>query len=290
MPNLQLQQFINLLLLLTLAYFSANIYLSWYALGTVLVVTLFLEHIFIWIKEKKCDYFSYASMTTAIGVMLMMVSAEYWIYFLIITVALAQKHFLRLKTGHIFNPSNFALIMALLLFYDTAHIVLGQLGDDVWLLSLVIFLGVVILWQAKRWVITLTFVFAYLCFQYMFVVMTDPLIVFEDIYERFYSVSFTVFILFMLTDPRTTPAKVWEQILFSLCVAAMATVMDYVYGFRVQHLFLILFFCSAFYALFVQQKRYSLKEKVRAGVLIILVLSVIIFIQIQEPYYFEMDG
>jgi hypothetical protein len=289
MPNIQLQQFINLLLVCTLGYFSANMYLSWYAIGTILLVSFFSEHILVWIKEKKIDYFSYSSLTTSIGVVLMMVSTDYLVYFVVIIFALVQKHFLRLETGHLFNPSNFALIMGLLIFYDKAHIVLGQLGDALWLLYVVLLMGVIILWQAKRWIISLCFVLFYLCFQYILIVSTDPLVIFEDIYERFYSISFIVFVLFMLTDPRTTPFKVGEQIVFSFFLAGMSTSMDFVYGFRIQHLFLVLFLGSAFYALFVRQKLYSYKDKMRAGVLFILVLSVIIFIQIQEPYYFEMD-
>jgi len=290
MPNIQLQQFINLFLLLLLGYFNANIYLSGYALATILLFTISLEYLFSLYKKTKIHHFPFSSLTTAIGVILMMVSSQYWVYFIVITLALVQKHFLRLKAGHIFNPSNFALIMALLLFYDNAHIVLGQLGDDAWFLYMVLFVGMVILWQAKRWIISLVFVFSYLSFQYVFIVALDPLIIFEDIYERFYSISFVVFILFMLTDPRTTPTTIWKQVLFAFSIALMATLMDYGYGFRVQHLFLVLFGISSFYTLFMRQALSSKQERVWAGILFILVLAVIIFIQNQVPYYFEMDG
>jgi len=290
MPNLQLQQLINLLFLLMLGYFTANIYLSWFALIYILLFTVLVEHSLIFFKEKNISYFAYSSVTTAIGVMLMMVSTQHWIYYVVIAFALLQKHFLFLNTKHIFNPSNFALIMALLFFYNEAHIALGQLGNDVWLLYFVIFMGVLILWQAERWSISVIFVLSYLCLQYVFIVSSDPLIIFEDIYERFYSISFIVFILFMLTDPRTTPTKVWQQGIFAFFIALMATAMDYYYGFRVQHLFMTLFVVSAFYGLFISQNLSASKDKVKILILFILVLSVIIFIQIQEPYYFEMDG
>jgi len=290
MPNIQLQQFINLLLLLTLGYFSANIYLSVYAIGTLFLVTFLLEYIFNIPKKIKRSYFSFSSFITAIGLILMMVSTQYWVYLIVLTLALAQKYFLRLKSGHIFNPSNFALIMALLFFYDKAHIVLGQLGDEIWLMALMLSFGIIILWQAKRWIISAFFILSYFGFQYICIVTLDPLILFEDVYARFYSISFIVFILFMLTDPMTTPSQKWEQVLFALGISLMATFMDYGYGFRVQHLFLSLFMISSLYALFFKNKLSSMKEKTIAGVLIILVLSVIIFIQNQEPYYFEMDG
>ncbi len=290
MPNLQLQQLLNLLFLLIIGYFTANIYLSWIELFFILSFTVLLEQFLIFFKKNKLNYFSYSSSITAIGVILMMISTQYWIYYIVIAFALLQKHFLISKTQHMFNPSNFALIIALLFFYDEAHIVLGQLGDDVWLLYGVLFIGMVILWKVKRWVISIVFVLSYLGFQYLFIASLDPLIIFEDIYERFYSISFIVFILFMLTDPRTTPSKVCLQGFFAFFVALMATVMDYLYGFRVQHLFMALFVLSSFYGLFVRQNFFGAKDKTKRLILFVLVLSVILFIQNKEPYYFEMDG
>jgi hypothetical protein len=287
---LQAQQLLNLLLLLVVGKSLAHIYLSWGEIVGVLFFTLSLEHFLLYLQNKKLTFFSYSSSTTAIGVMLMMLTTHYWIYFFVITLALLQKYFLRFEGGHLFNPSNFALIVALFLFYNEAHIVLGQLGDDGWFLAIVLGIGIFILGQAKRWVIAIVFMLGYLFFQYTLIVLSDPLIIFEDIYERFYSISFIVFILFMLTDPRTTPLKGWEQGVFALCIAGVATCMDYWYGFRVQHLFLALFILSSFFGLSRVRNLFLPKNIFRVGIVLILVSSVIIFIQMQAPYYFEMDG
>jgi Na+-translocating ferredoxin:NAD+ oxidoreductase RnfD subunit len=283
---LQLLQFLNLLLLMALGYFTAHIYLSYEVILLVLLFSMLFEHLLIYIKEKKLAYFSFSALSTALGVMLMMVTPHPWIYMIVIAFGLLQKHALRYGGKHIFNPSNFALITALLFFYKDAHIVLGQLGDAPWLAMGVVAVGMVVLWKAERWLIPTAFVLAYTGFQYLGIVRSDPVILFEDITLRFYSVSFIVFILFMLTDPRTTPSKAVYQLLFGAGVAFFATIMDYWYGFRVQHLFIALFLLSALQTIWLERKR----DLRFIAALFLFVLSAIIYIQMQAPYYFEMDG
>ncbi len=243
-------------------------------------------------REKKLTFFSFSSLSTAIGVMLMMVASHLWIIFLVITFGLLQKHFLRYERRHFFNPSNFALMMGLLFFYHDAHIVLGQLGDSIWLGILVIVLGMAILYRVDRWIIPVGFVVLYLLLQYIFIVESDPVLIMEEVYYRFYSVSFIVFVLFMLTDPKTTPKKHWQQLLFALIIAFGATLLDYNNGFRVQHLFMVLFVASAMVPLFTGWQELRQKKMLigMSSVLLLLALTAIIYIEIQPPYYFEMDG
>jgi hypothetical protein len=291
--SIQQQQLINLFLLLLLGSFFSNVYLSWWEMGVLLSFTLVFE----WFLSAKANFMVVnrtipsASLSTAIGVMLMMVGTHFYIYFVVIALALVQKHYLQINKQHFFNPSNFALIMALLLFYDHAHIVLGQLGDEIWLSMLLLFMGVFILVRANRWLISLSFTLFYLLFQYVFVVSLDPVLVMEEIYHRFYSISFILFILFMLTDPRTTPSNNVLQVLFAFCVAVVSVLFDHVYGFRVQHLFLSLFLFSLFTPLVEhwQTKDRKLLFKV-TFFLFILATVVIMFIENQTPYYFTMES
>jgi len=289
MFTLQLLQFLNLLFLMSLGYVTAHIYLSYEMILLILFFSMIWEHLLIYMKEEKLVYFSFSALTTALGVMLMMATTHLWIYIAVITLGLLQKHYLQYGGRHIFNPSNFSLITALLFFYQDAHIVLGQLGDEHWLAMGVVLTGTTLLWIAKRWIIPLMFVFSYLSFQYFGIVWSDPVVLFEDITIRFYSVSFIVFVLFMLTDPRTTPSRAIGQLLFGLGVAFFATVMDYYYSFRIQHLFISLFFVSTLQVIW-QKEKTEVKNIYFIVGLFILVLSAIIYIQMQPPYYFEMDG
>ena len=285
--SIQQQQFLNLFLLLLLGSFFSNIYLSWWEIGLVILFTISIEYRRV---DKLTLQIPYSSLSTAIGIMLMMVSSHFYIYFIVISLALLQKHYLKINNQHFFNPSNFALIMALFFFYDEAHIVLGQLGDDLFLALLLGVFAIAILVRVNRWLISLFFSIFYLLFQYWFIVSTDPVLVMEEVYHRFYSVSFILFILFMLTDPRTTPSKNYFQIVFAFFLALFSVGLDYVYGFRVQHLFLSLFFFSLFIPMLEHRHKKNKALYVVTFLLFVLVTMVIINIQSQAPYYFEMNG
>jgi hypothetical protein len=287
----QLQQLVNLLLLLIVGKYVAHIYLTWKAIMGILLFTFLLDHIFYYIRNKTVDFISFSSLSTAIGVILMMVTTHYAIYFIVLFFALLQKQFLHYNKHHFFNPSNFALITGLLFFYNDAHLVLGQLGHEVWFIWAISIVAAAILFRIDRWILPVGFVLLYMTFQYFMIANTDPVILMEDIYHRFYSVSFVVFILFMLTDPKTTPSKIWGQILFAVAIAFFTTLLDYSYGFRVQHLFIVLFFCSPWVVLLEQYSK-ALDKKaliLMSFTVIVLALSAIIYIQMQAPYYFEMD-
>lgn len=287
----QLQQLINLFFLLVVGKYVAHIYLTWKEIIGILLFTFLIEHVFYYLRSKTLNFISFSSLSTAIGVMLMMVTTHYTIYFIVLFFALLEKQFLHYHKRHFFNPSNFALIVGLFYFYNDAHLILGQLGHEIWILWCVGILAISILYRVNRWIIPVGFVLTYLLFQYFMIVQSDPMLIMEDIYYRFYSVSFMVFILFMLTDPRTTPTKKWTQICFATAISLLTTLLDYYYGFRVQHLFMVLFFCSPWVVLIEEYKNSTDRKTLLLMTLIIvfLALSAIIYIQIQPPYYFEMD-
>ena len=285
---IQLHQNLNLLFLLIVGSFVANIHLSWVDIVLILAFTLFIEHIFLFFNKERTFYLSYSAISTSVGVIVLMYSAELWIYFVVIALGLFQKHFLTINKKHLFNPSNFSLIMALLLFYNDAHMVLGQLGDELWLSVVVFVVAGVMLIRVDRWIISLAFILFYVALQYLLVLSYDPVMTFQDIYLRFYSVTFMLFIYFMLTDPPVTPSKWQLQILFAFLVALLPVLLDRLYGFRVQHLFMSVFFFSMFVPLL--GEKMSSKEWIKAGLVLFLVIAVIVTIEIQEPYYFEMQG
>ena len=292
MIHSQLQQFINLGLLLLLGKYAAHIYLPWKDIFFIMLVTVSVEHLMLYIKRKEIAFFSFSSLSTATGVMLMMVTPHLWIVVLLIASGLFQKHFLTYKEKHIFNPSNFALMTGLLFFYHDAHIVLGQLGDSKWLVMVVLVLAASILYRVDRWVIPLGFSLFYLLFEYLFLVKSDPVLIMESVYDRLYSVSFIVFVLFMLTDPKTTPKRYGQQLLFATLVAFGATLLDYCNGFRVQHLFMALFATAPTVPLYANWQDIDERKRVLllCGMMLFLALSAIIYIEMQEPYYFEMSS
>lgn len=267
----------------------SNVHLAWMDILVILLFTLFIEHFFLYVNKHRPFYFSYASLTTAVGVMVLIYANTLWIYFVIITLGLAQKHFLLLKEQHFFNPSNFALIMALFFFYDESHMIAGQFGDEALFSMIVFVLALSILVRVGRFFVPFFFLFFYLLFQYLLIVHYDPVVTFQEIYHRFFSVTFMLFIYFMLTDPRVTPNRWWEQFVFIFLVVLVATLLDRFYGYRVQHLFLSLFFFS-FWVHYRKFQNLSLLELKFVMTILFLLFVMLFVIQSQEPYYFEMNG
>ena len=282
---LQLQQNVNLLLLLIWGYFTANFYLSWGEILALLFFTFVTEHLFLYFNIKRDFYLSFSALSTSISVIFLLYASSLWIYFILISLALVQKHFLVFKRKHLFNPSNFVLIMGLLLFYNQAHLLSNQLGDNIFLAMVASVLALSMLVRAKRWVISLSFIIFYLLLQYILVVGYDLTVTFESIYLRFYSITFILFIYFMLSDPMTTPNRWQEQLLFSFLIAFSSVLLDRYFGYRVQHLFMMLFLFSFLFNAF------ALKLEFKRGVTILLLIIVsLVWIELQPPYYFEMNG
>jgi len=289
MASLQRVQFLNLLILTGLGSYSAFIYLDPVKIALLLLFGMGLEHLLIYLRYGRIRHFSFSALSTTLGVVLMMVSVEYWIYLFAVGAGLLQKHFLRYRDRHIFNPSNFAIVATMLLFYRQAHTVLGQLGDSYVLMSVVLLLGAAVLIRAGRGLIPPAFVAVYLTLQYLLIVQTDPVLFMEDVVLRFYSVSFIVFILFMLTDPQTTPGGLLGELLFAAAVAGLSTLLDYAVGFRVQHLFLALFAVSAARPLFDGSAGEDTKSHIVKWVVFFLSIVTIMIIELRPPYYFAMD-
>jgi len=287
MIHQQLQQFINLVILLLLGKYVAHLYLPWSSIVFLMLFALSLEYSIIYYRYRKLSFVSYSSLSTSIGVMLMMATPHLWIMLVMISLALLQKHLIRYGKYHLFNPSNFAIIMGLLFFYDETHIIVGQLGEHLWLEIFIMLLGIAILVRVDRWIIPVVFGLVYLLAQYYYIVNSDPVLIMQSIYWRFYSLSFIVFILFMLTDPQTTPKSIAEQISFAIILAIGTTWMDYHYGYRVQHLYMVLFLLSPMVVLARVVSR-DIKLYIMIAFIVFLSLNAIIVIENQPPYYYEM--
>lgn len=239
LKHIQLQQLLNLTLLITLAYLNNTLQTS---PQFVLVLALYAMGFELLLKQQF--YIPYSAAITALGVVLMVGWLQWQIPFIIIALALLQKHFIKLANRHIFNPSNFALIAALVLFYPKALPIIGEVGKERFILYIIILIGVSILLRVNRIVISLSFLSSYIALSYFIIGKSDPMWNLDHFLDSFYSTSFIVYIFFMLTDPVTTPKSLRKQALFGILVAAVSVALDYSIGVRLWHMFVALFLTS----------------------------------------------
>ncbi len=279
--NVQFQQLLNLLLLIYLAYRNHTLQTS---LFMVALLTLYAGLFEVWLKERL--YIPYSAAITALGVVLMLGWLAWYIPFIAIAAAIIQKKFLQIDQRHIFNPSNFALIIALALFYPKALPIIGELGHESFVLYTVLIIGVLILVRVNRFAISLSFLLSYALLSYLLLGKSDPAWTLEHFIDSLYSSSFIVYLFFMLTDPVTTPNNIKEQSLFGFLVALLAVGLNFIIGVRLWHMFIALFLVTAFSApLFRKLKR---EERRKYYIIVLFALTLTVIITLHKPLYFSM--
>lgn len=279
--NIQFQQLLNLLLLIYLAISNHTLQTTPLMVAGLLLYAMSFE-----LLLKGELYIPVSAAITAIGVVLMLGWLSWYIPFLAIALALAQKRFMQIDGRHIFNPSNFALIVALVLFYPKALPIIGELGRESVVLYTVLILGTLILIRVNRVAVSLAYLGSYIILSVALFSYTDPNFSSEHFFDSLYSSSFIVYLFFMLTDPVTTPKSVVGQALFGLAVAVVAILLNYFIGVRLWHMFIALFLVCVAAVPFVRE----LKDEERKKYLFYLLfaLTFVVIITLNKPRYFSM--
>jgi len=284
--NIQFQQLINLFLLLLIAKFNNTLQTDWAFVVLLSLYALIFESAINYYTLNRL-YIPYSAIITAFGVILMVGWLKWYIPFIIIALALLQKRFLTIEKRHIFNPSNFALIMAILLFYPKASPIVGELGyQGYFTIYAVLILSIFILIRVNRLTVAIAFIIFYTLLEYLILGSSDPMWHIDDFLTKFYTTSFIVYTLFMLTDPITTPNSFSKQLIFGASTAALAVTLDYFIGQKVWNLFLALFL-SSILTIAIYRK---LEKQEWAKYLVVLILSIIVtcIICSKKAIYFSM--
>ena len=295
LKNIQFQQVINLFLLLLIAQYNNTLQISWLLILTLALFAILFELIIVNLKSLPTThypltpklYLPYSAIITSFGVILMIGWLKWYIPFILIALALLQKKYLLIGKKHIFNPSNFAVVLALVIFYPKALPIIGQLGHQGYTAIIVtILLAVSILYRVNRLTIPIVFSLAYIALEWLIIGHSNPTWEFSHFLTKFYTTSFIVYLLFMLTDPITTPESNLKQAIFALLVATVLVSLDYIYTPRVWNLFLALFFSSALFVPFYRK----LEKADWIKYIIVLAISTILIIVISKliPHYFSM--
>ncbi len=141
------------------------------------------------------------------------------------SVAISSKFLLRFRGKHIFNPTNFGLVIMMLLT-NQVWVSPGQWGNNVVLAFLLACLGGLVVNRASRSDVT----FAFLGFYAALLVgrslwlgepMSIPL-------HRLENGAVLLFSFFMISDPKTTPNSKAGRIFFALLVALGAGFVQFV--------------------------------------------------------------
>ncbi len=140
-------------------------------------------------------------------------------------IAIASKFVIRWKNKHIFNPTNFSLVV-LIVCFDSAWVSSGQWGRELFFLLSIACLGMVVINRSRRSDITLAFLFFYATLLFGRALwLGDPLTI---PVHQLQSGALLIFAFFMISDPMTTPNSRSGRILFSALVSFGAGFVQFV--------------------------------------------------------------
>ena len=140
-------------------------------------------------------------------------------------ITIASKFIVRWNNKHIFNPTNFALVI-MIIFFDSAWVSSGQWGRDLLFILLIASLGMIVINRSRRSDIT----FAFLGFYSLMIfgraiLLGDPLSI---PLHQFQNGALLIFAFFMISDPMTTPNSRPGRILFAALVTLGAGYVQFI--------------------------------------------------------------
>ncbi len=160
---------------------------------------------------------------SGISVGILIRSPAFWPFALCSAISITSKYVIRWRGRHLWNPSNFAICVMLLLVPEYVATLSVQWGNDKWPVLIVWALGSVIIYRLRRFHITATYVVSFIAFALLRSAITGHAFLAEV--SPITGPMYQLFIFFMITDPKTTVSRKWAQCLVAFLVAAMEMVL-----------------------------------------------------------------
>ena len=182
------------------------------AIGTALVTELILGRIFYgkWLNLAS----AYIS---GISVGMIVRSPAFWPFALCSAVSIMSKYVLRIKGRHLWNPSNFGLSVLFFLGAETVAGLSIQWGNFIGPMLVIWILGSIIIYRARRFHISATYVISFFAFAFLRSWITgDP---WASEISPITGPMYQLFVFFMITDPKTTVKTKLGQCIVAFLVA-----------------------------------------------------------------------
>lgn len=158
-------------------------------------------------------------------------SPFFWPFALCAAISIASKYVFRYKGRHIWNPTNFGIVLLIIIASDSMAVLSIQWGSNMWAMLVIWLVGLATLWKIKRFHITFVYMAAFLVFGYIRSLYTGHTWVTEI--APMTGPMYQLFVLFMMTDPKTTVSTRNGRMLVAFLIAALEMVLrlnEFVYA------------------------------------------------------------
>ncbi len=199
---------------------------TWLEVAIALVTAIGAEYVFSRVYGKKMGL-PLSACATAFGIGMYFRATHAWLFLVPALLAIASKYIIqRPGGGHIFNPSNFGIIVLVFLFPAATTIEFTQWGSDPAVYAFVTVICLLVAFRAGVIDLALSFLASY----------TALLLILLPYFPYIFSVhhygiigpSLVVFATLMITDPRSIPKGLYPRMLHGIVVATLFFLLELV--------------------------------------------------------------
>lgn len=204
--------------------------ITWLDVFAILSVAVFTEFLFVNIGRRirgehiPVIFFPASALAAAFGIALFFRALSPFYFALAAFLAISSKYLIRTREGHVFNPSNFAIVTSAFVFSSATTIEFTQWGSNPYIFSLITAVSVLVAWRARVLPITVSFVSSYVVLLFSSMIFLPS--IFSAHHFGLIGPSFVLFASFMITDPKVTPQGFRARILHGFSIAALYFLLE----------------------------------------------------------------
>lgn len=196
--------------------------ISWVQIATVIACVCLLDIVLGYYHTGTLTVPA-SGLISGLSLALLLRAPTAWPFFTAGFATALGKHFIRLQRRHIFNPSNFGLIVSLALPWTHARVAPDQWGHSWAVVFLVLNLGFFMVYKVRRFHLVVSFltVFASISAVESGISITSM----RSLIEKIDGGSFLLFTFFMITDPQTSPGTMRIRMVYGTLIAGADAIL-----------------------------------------------------------------
>jgi Na+-transporting NADH:ubiquinone oxidoreductase subunit NqrB len=191
-------------------YFNRSLVQIFTALGSCAVLDLILAYV---LTRKIVVPLS--GLLTGLSIGLLLASYNTMLFLVVAIWSIASKHLIKVRGNHVFNPSNFGIVCALLLTHGIASVAPGsQWGGDFRYAAVIFTIGLITMWRIKRLQLVVGWLLGFVVMALFRMAVGQGGLIFA--LGPLSGAELALFTFVMIPDPKTTPAGTSAQAWFGL--------------------------------------------------------------------------
>lgn len=213
--------------ILLVGHFTTGMLADWKKTALCIIVSIVMEALFGYLTLKKMPHLA-SAYVSGISCGILVRSEEWWPFIVAPALSILSKYVIRVDGRHLWNPSNLAIVLLLLVAPQSMYTLSFQFGNHPWAGLVVWVLGSVIIYRLKRFHICLTYIACFLGFALVRAALHHDMSLGNAFAYEIAPITgpmYQLFIFFMITDPKTTVHSKKGQMLVAFLVAAMEFVL-----------------------------------------------------------------